>query len=263
LRAVIEIPPRIRVRYTKTGRIKYTSQRDNARAWERALRRARLPVAYSEGFSPRPLLSFSLALPTGCESEAEYTDLRFGEAPDGAADAVVGNGWTPESVTELGHQLGELLPGGLDVVATAALEGSGGSLQEEVTSCFWIVEVTGMSAAQLTDRVEALLSAAQVPIERVRKGRKVIDDLRPSVLSLTTEGTGSSPGTRRLLAELATKPRGVRPAELLAGIDPAIRLVRASRTAQWIDVDGNRHEPLTTDGRVGGAAAEMATERGR
>ena len=258
-----EIPERIRVRYTKTGRIKYTSQRDNARAWERALRRARLPVAYSEGFSPRPLLSFSLALPTGCESQAEYTDLRFSAAPEGAADAHVGEAWSSESLAELGGTLSRLLPAGLDVVATAALEGSGGSLQEQVTSCFWIVEVTGMSAAQLEDRVNALLSAAQVPIERVRKGRRVNDDLRPSVLTLSTDGEGSSPGTRRLLAELATKPRGVRPAELLAGIDPAARLVRASRCAQWIDVDGIRHEPLTIDGQVEGVAVEMVAASGR
>ena len=66
---------RIRFRFAKLGKIRCTSQRDVARMWERALRRAGLPLAYTEGFSPRPQLSFGLALPTGCESVAEYLDV--------------------------------------------------------------------------------------------------------------------------------------------------------------------------------------------
>ena len=120
-----------------------------------------------------------------------------------------------------------------------------------------------MGAVELMERVDTLLHAAHVPIERVRKGKKVTDDLRPSVLTLAMEGPGESPGALRLQAELATKPRGVRPAELLAGIDPALRLVRASRTSQWIDIDGRRLEPLTADGQLLGAATQQVTERGR
>ena len=120
-----------------------------------------------------------------------------------------------------------------------------------------------MGATELTERVESLLGAAHVPIERVRKAKKVTDDLRPSVLSLTMEGQGASPGALRLRAELATKPRGVRPAELLGGIDPTLTLVRASRTAQWIEVEGGRLEPLTADGRLLGTTAPQATECGR
>jgi radical SAM-linked protein len=70
-------PHRLRFRYAKLGKIRFTSQRDVARMWERALRRSGLPVAWSEGFSPRPLLSFGLALPTGAESLAEYLDARL------------------------------------------------------------------------------------------------------------------------------------------------------------------------------------------
>jgi len=255
------VPPRLRLRYAKTGRIRYTSQRDMARVVERLLRQARLPIAYSEGFSPRPLLSFSLALPTGCESGAEYIDLRF------AATSEVPGGWRVVDVVDgaslatLVEHLDSLLPAGLELVAACALEGSEGSLQEEVTSCDWIVEVTGMSAAQLEERVETLLAAGEVPIERERKGKRVIDDLRPSILHLNLEGPGASPGALRMRAELATKPRGVRPAELLSGIDSNLRLVRASRTAQWIERDGQRLEPLTAGGELLGAAT--ATIGGR
>ena len=68
---------RVRVRFTKLGKVRWTSHRDVARMWERALRRAELPVAYTEGFTPRPKVSFGLALPTGHESVAEYLDLEL------------------------------------------------------------------------------------------------------------------------------------------------------------------------------------------
>ena len=68
---------RVRFRYSKAGKVRFCSHRDLARVWERALRRARLPVAYSEGFSPRPKLSFGLALSTGYESVAEYVDVEL------------------------------------------------------------------------------------------------------------------------------------------------------------------------------------------
>ena len=70
-----EAEMRVRFRFAKLGKVRFTSQRDVARMWERALRRAGLPLAYTEGFSPRPQLSFGLALPTGCESLAEYLDV--------------------------------------------------------------------------------------------------------------------------------------------------------------------------------------------
>ena len=75
-----EAEVRVRFRFVKLGKIRFTSQRDVARMWERALRRAGLPLAYTAGFSPRPQLSFGLALPTGCESLAEYLDVDLDDA---------------------------------------------------------------------------------------------------------------------------------------------------------------------------------------
>jgi len=70
---------KLRIRATKLGKVRFTSHRDAARLWERALRRADLPVAASEGFTPRPKISFGLALPTGAESTAEYVDVDLRE----------------------------------------------------------------------------------------------------------------------------------------------------------------------------------------
>ncbi|MDQ1479625.1 MAG: hypothetical protein QOI44_486, partial [Actinomycetota bacterium] len=62
----------VRLRYTKQGKVRWISHRDVARALERAFRITKLPLAFTEGFSPRPKVSFGLALSTGHESEAEY-----------------------------------------------------------------------------------------------------------------------------------------------------------------------------------------------
>ncbi|HWC37851.1 MAG TPA: TIGR03936 family radical SAM-associated protein, partial [Acidimicrobiales bacterium] len=128
---------RLRIRFAKTGKVRWTSHRDVARMWERALRRVRLPVAYTAGFSPRPRVSFGLALPTGHESVAEYLDVEVAEdrSPDG-----------PDVLRQpsLPAALSEALPDGVDVLAAAALEGRVPSLQEDVTSCSWEVEILGV-----------------------------------------------------------------------------------------------------------------------
>ena len=70
---------KLRIRHTKLGKIRFTSHRDTARHWERAVRKAQIPLAYSAGFTPRPRMSFGLALPTGAESLAEYLDIELAE----------------------------------------------------------------------------------------------------------------------------------------------------------------------------------------
>jgi radical SAM-linked protein len=72
----------VRFRFTKHGKVRFTSHRDVARLFERALRRAAVDVVYSEGFSPRPRLAFGLALPTGDESDGEYVDVRLVDEPE-------------------------------------------------------------------------------------------------------------------------------------------------------------------------------------
>jgi radical SAM-linked protein len=218
---------KIRIRFAKLGRVRWTSHRDVARMWERALRRARLPVAYTEGFSPRPKLSFGLALPTGCESSAEYLDVALSEMVDHA---------------ELTTTFSSLLPDGVDVLAAQVLPAGMGSLQEEVTSCRWEIDVPQMGPDALTEVIARVLGAETLSVTRERKGRPVTDDMRPSVLALSSAGP-SGAGTG-LVAELGTRPRGVRPAELAQVM--GIELGLARRTNQWIERDGSRWEPLAT-----------------
>ena len=263
--------PSLRFRYSKLGKIRFTSQRDVARMWERAFRRVRLPVAWSGGFSPRPLLSFGLALPTGAESLGEYLDVRLdvgdaGEHPAGPpGEILVGS---PAGLADLADRLSEMLPDGITVQAAAFIADDGTSLQQQVSSCTWDLEVFGLTADELATRVEQLLDAPSVVVRRVRKGRSVEDDLRPAVRMLTLvpdealipdEG-GLEGGLRCLRAELATQPRGVRPGELLEGLGAGLVLARARRRHQWIERDGARWEPLGA-GVPGPAPAPHAAGR--
>src|SRR5690606_21676527 len=113
---------RIRIRFSKLGKVRFTSHRDVARIWERALRRADLPIAYTEGFAPRPKLSFGLALSTGHESLGEYVDVAFPE------------GEVPVDLERLPELLSPALPAGIEVQTVQALQAGAPSLQQAVTS---------------------------------------------------------------------------------------------------------------------------------
>jgi uncharacterized protein (DUF2344 family) len=263
----LALPDRIRLRYEKVGKVRFTSQRDLARIMERAMRRATLPLRQSSGFSPRPLLSFGLALPTGCASGAEYLDLRLDEEVASSTVQVVAAGDVDaDSLAALATVLSGLLPCGITVVAAAALDGSEISLQEAVTSCNWELEVLGVSPEEMAGKVGQLLDADAVMVARERKGRTVNDDIRPNVLSLRSsprpvrevEMLGEVVG---LDVELSTKPRGVRPAELCRALGADVTLLGACRTHQWIESEDRtvREEPLSTTG-VLAAGRPVGTE---
>ena len=185
-------------------------------------------MAYTEGFSPHPKLSFGLALSTGHESLGEYLDIDMAE---------------PVDVEGIPARLDPCLPIGLDVQAAAEIESGTPSLQQVVTSCTWRIEVVGLGHAELVERVEGCLRADSLVVTRERKGHKVTDDLRPAILALEVEGARSE-----LVAELATQPRGVRPSELIAVLasQPDDELIEGHvcRLHQWLSTDGAREEPL-------------------
>jgi radical SAM-linked protein len=224
---------RVRVRFSKLGKVRFTSHRDVARLWERLFRKAAVPVAYSEGFSPRPKLSFGLALPTGAESLAEFVDIELVD------DHVLGT---------LADSLQAAMPAGFDVMGIEVVARSAPSLQEDVVACTWELGVRDRSEADLLEAVERTMSAPTLMLERERKGERRVDDLRPGIESLTVMA-GENP---TLNAVLVTRPRGVRPGELIAvcfpdADDPAALAARVLRINQLIERDGAQRELLPLD----------------
>lgn len=220
----------LRVRSTKLGKVRFVGHRDMARVWERALRRCGAPVAFTSGFTPRPRISFGLALPMGAESVAEYVDVEmnpaFGSLPD------------PD---QIGAELSEVLPGGVDVTAVGIVERADTSLQEVVTSTTWELWGADLDGAAVQAACD-LQDCAALPLARERKGVRGTDDVRPAIIDLRP-----SPDGMRLIAELATTGRGLRPAELAGlafpGCDPLD--VRVLRTHQWTDHGESRREVLS------------------
>jgi radical SAM-linked protein len=216
----------IRIRFSKRGKIRFTSHRDVARIWERALRRAELPIAYTEGYSPRPKLSFGLALSTGYESNGEYLDVTLRQVPGDV------------ELHELPRRLAAALPQGIEVQAVVDLPAGSASLQQAVTSCTWHIEVGAVVPASVAPATAAALAAPELVVTRQRKGRNVTDDVRPAILEAEVLG-----GTT-IEAELATQPRGLRPAEFLTAVDPTWRASRVTRINQWTQVGGARREVI-------------------
>jgi radical SAM-linked protein len=233
----------LRLRYAKLGKLRFTSHRDTARIWERALRRAGLPVATSQGFTPRPRVSFGLALPTGAESIAEYLDVELIEGST-IDDAELGG--LPERLTDV-------LPAGFTVLVVSRVTPGSASVQEVVSSVTW--ELTPAAETDITAAAGSLLSATALPLERERKGERRVDDVRPLIVSLSAAADGAT-----MIAELSTAGRSLRPAELAAlafpGADPVG--VRVLRTHQWIEHDGVRREVLALPAAVPAPAAEAS-----
>ena len=117
----------LRLKFTKNGKIRFTSHRDVARIWERSLRIANVPMVYSEGFSPRPRIAFGLALPTGYESDGEYIDIQLDDDRPMAF-----------SVDELPMVLNQALPEGLAVVPAGQEEATIESAEECPGECIFI-----------------------------------------------------------------------------------------------------------------------------
>jgi radical SAM-linked protein len=240
---------RIRLRFTKTGKIRWTSHRDIARVWERVIRRVGLPVAYSQGFSPHPKLHFGLALSTGHESVAEFIDIDLDDSSPLLPSEA--------DLAALPLRVSAALPIGLEVTGCAVIPSNSTSLQQAVESCEWDIEIRGAAPDAVAAAVERVLAADDLTITRQRKGKDVTDDVRPYVLALAVVGPTDA-GTQ-VHAHLATQPRGLRVSELLALLDPQWEEGLVRRTAQWTLIDGARHEPL--EGPAEATSTSHATVR--
>jgi radical SAM-linked protein len=216
----------VRVKWTKVGKVRWTSHRDAARIWERALRRAELALVYSGGFSPRPRMSFGLALPTGCESLAEFLEV---DLVDQGVDLEL-----------LPAVLTNCLPAGMSAVECSPVRVGAASLQQDVIACDWAIDVVGLGLTEVVAGVERLLASDEAVVTRRRKGGEGPDDIRPGIDHLTVVGPSADGQGVMLRAVLATKPRGVRPGDVVAAGLPGGSERRSLRITQLIERDGQR-----------------------
>jgi radical SAM family uncharacterized protein/radical SAM-linked protein len=208
-----EVRTHVRLRYGKTGRLVAISHLETMHAILRALRRAGLPMAYSQGYHPKPKVAFGPALPVGVESRCEYLDLEL----VGLHDA-----------SEIAARVAAKLPAGLEVYEARALDPRAESISASQRAVHYVVEFPhGWEDAGLEARIAAFTGSAQALVRRATppkggsrgRGEKIAlgkareIDLKDMVTHLALEGPG------RVTFSLKADPSGsAKPAEVLAAI---------------------------------------------
>jgi radical SAM-linked protein len=233
---------RIRLRYAKRGPLRFTSHRDFARAFERALRRAAVPIAFSQGFTPHPKISYASAAPTGVGSEAEYLEIGLQAAVD------------PE---QLRVALDAALSPGLDILE--AVVAGEGSLADRIDVSHWRLELPGIETAVASAAVAAFLEAEEVLVERMTKQGRRSFDSRQAVtrIVVTDESVPPSEADATPCAIIDLVVRQVTPAvrpddvlsglRVVAGLEPPVP-PRVTRLAQGtLTPQGEIVDPLDAD----------------
>ncbi|MDS1271122.1 TIGR03936 family radical SAM-associated protein [Lipingzhangella sp. LS1_29] len=222
--------------------MRFASHRDIARTVERALRRARVPVAYSAGFSPHPKISYPGAAPTGVASEAEYLEILVTE---------------PYPAESFRQELDAAMPEGLDVLAVEADPDDG--LSDRLEGSAWQIELPGVSSESAGRAVAAFLTESAVEVERVtKKGRRRFDT-RGAVLALRVcQHSGPDPEYATIQLVVRHTTPTVRPDDVVTALRQVADLAppapaRVTRLAQG---------PLAEVGRLvdGGAVATDAAQ---
>jgi radical SAM-linked protein len=197
---------RYRMTFSKTEAMRFTSHLDLHTALERTMRRANLPLVYSQGFTPRPKLSLASALPLGYTSEAEAAEF-----------------WLKESlpVDEVTKAIHAAAPPGIVLHKIQLSDDRDPKLQNALSSAQFLVSLR-QPDPDLPSRVEAIMAADTLPRERIRKGKKKTYDLR--ALILFAEVIPAAEDTpQQIHLHLRAEPGATgRPDEVLKemGIDP-------------------------------------------
>ncbi|MPZ63690.1 MAG: DUF2344 domain-containing protein [Propionibacteriales bacterium] len=239
----IQQPPpvqRLRVRYAKRGRLRFTSHRDFGRALERALRRAGIPMALSSGYTPHLRVSYAGASPTGAASEAEYLEIALREECD------------PSDVLQ---RLDRALPNGLDVLDV--VPAGPGALADLLEASHWRISLPEVSLLTARSAVERFLEQSRVPVKRMTKKGEREFDARAAVIRLSAvagddaeEAETETEVARCAILDLVLRhgTPSVRPDDVLTGLRETAGLVPPVPPLQTRIAQGPLH---TETGQVG------------
>jgi radical SAM-linked protein len=239
---------KLRVRYAKRGRLRFTSHRDIQRSLERALRRTGVPMAYSAGFSPHPKISYAGAAAMGAASEAEYLEISVTQRLD------------PDKVQEV---LDAAMPEGLDVLEV--VEAGTGPLADLLQASSWEVRLPGVGLADAEQAVAIFLAADEVEVSRQTKSGLRRFDARGPVLGLAAFPAESAESAPCAILQLVVRHviPAVRPDDVLTALHDVASLTppvppTVTRLAQGPleQESGTVADPLAADRARGGDAAD-------
>jgi radical SAM-linked protein len=235
---VLPVTVRLTVRYAKRGRMRFASHRDVARAVERGVRRAGLPVAYSAGFTPHPKISYAGAAPTGTASEAEYLEISLTEAC---------------AASDVRDRLDAALPDGIDVIDV--IEGPAALAGLQLEASHWQVVLPGVRPGDASHAAGVFLARDSVEVERLTpKGSRRVD-ARAAVITIETDRCAADTqdtGNATLRMVVRHVMPAVRPDDILAALRQVAGLAPSSPPLVTRLAQG----PLGAE--AAGAAAEAA-----
>ncbi len=207
---------RYRLVFAKQKQLKYIAHLDLMLAWERALRRAGIPLAYSQGYNPRPKMQAASGLPLGTTGRAEIIDI-ITTAPLDPAGAL--------------SRIRAALPAGIALHSIEAVPLKAPTLQHLVRQAEYTVTVeTDLPAAELERRIQNLLAADSVIQTRRRRQREEQFDLRPLLHDLRL--LDLSDGVARLFVRVTAGQYG--------NLRPQDVLVALGLGENWAEIDRTR-----------------------
>jgi radical SAM family uncharacterized protein/radical SAM-linked protein len=222
---------RMRVRYSKKASVQYLSHLDMTRLFERAIRRADLPIAYSEGFHPHPKIAFGPPLPLGLTSSAEYLDVQF-------AKPLIG---------DLAYKLGSNLPADVSILSTRVIFRKTESLMAAINVAEYQVDLRGSRVPDnFPDLLADLLANEHLSVRRVTPKESKVVDIREHVLDLRLAGCEVKDFLHMRLR--VGQSGHARPQEILGMVlnfsDEELLRIPIERTGLFIERDGRMISPM-------------------
>ncbi|MBR3835032.1 MAG: TIGR03936 family radical SAM-associated protein [Lachnospiraceae bacterium] len=170
---------KLRIKYTKTGVLRFIGHLDIMRLFQKAIRRAKLDVAYSKGFSPHQIISFAAPMPLGMTSEGEYFDGDFVSVT---------------STEDMMNRLNDTMPEGVKVLDIVELEeGAKPSMSVVSASDYYIYkndECTNDYLQQLIDSLADFMTQEKIEIMKKTKSKEEMSDIKPGIYKLENKDDG-------------------------------------------------------------------------
>lgn len=219
---------RIRLKYKKTGRIRFISHLDLMTLFQRAAFRANVPVVFSQGFNPHPKIAFGPALSVGIESEAEYLDMETDPFVD---------------IASIVKAMNRTLPEGIRILEARTVSRKARALSDGIGRILYDVHLPDALAEDLDRRVKQFLDRQEVLVERDGKKK----DIRPSVESVTVSVSAAGATLTFVLNEKGGAKARIQDvlSKMLDINDNEVAMLRIVRTGQLMQENGRWLDPMT------------------
>jgi len=223
-----------RLHYRRDEKLRFISHLDILRMFERSLRRARVPVVFSEGYNPHPKMSFGPSLATGMTSDAEYVDFQF---------------YDQKNPIDFIKRLSPQLPGGCEIIDVSVCENKPEALNKVINRAEYFIQLKQNS---VQDRIKQVLEQKELLVERKKKQRTTSLNVRPFIQNIHDCQKGICINT------IIDNGKSVRVSELLSLLFPEqtslIETARIHRAALWIAEGNERKSPMEGMSRDGNSS---------